>query len=84
MESSLLEQGLDLMLFGMGTVFVFLALLVVGTMLMSKFVGKYLPEAQVEDAPLARPQPHPSQVDTRTLTIIQEAIHQHRASQHST
>mgnify|MGYP000181631318 CR=1 FL=1 len=38
--SELLSSGLDLMLLGMGTVFVFLAVLVFSTLLMSKILMK--------------------------------------------
>lgn len=40
MEATLIGQGLDLMLFGMGTVFTFLTLLVGVTHLMSMIVNK--------------------------------------------
>lgn len=38
METSLIGQGLELMLAGMGTVFVFLTVLVFATMMMSRVV----------------------------------------------
>ncbi len=38
---NLLDQGLNIMLLGMGTVFVFLTLLVATTLLMSLVVNKY-------------------------------------------
>lgn len=44
MESDLLEQGLELMLAGMGTVFVFLTSLVFATTAMSALVARFLPE----------------------------------------
>jgi oxaloacetate decarboxylase gamma subunit len=39
MQTSLIDQGLDLMLYGMGTVFVFLIILVFATALMSRIVN---------------------------------------------
>lgn len=42
MSSSLLEQGVVLMLVGMGTVFVFLTLLVAGMSLMALIIGRLL------------------------------------------
>jgi len=45
MPSSLLEQGVMLMLVGMGTVFVFLTVLVAGMSLMAFVVGRLLPAA---------------------------------------
>ena len=85
MGADLLQQGLNLMLFGMGTVFVFLALLVIGTTLMSSIVTKYFPEPIVEE--INRPPSNTlnsaisgvSPVDTKTLRIIQEAINLHRS-----
>ena len=44
MDSTLISQGLDLMLYGMGTVFTFLTLLVGVTTLMSKTVNKLVVE----------------------------------------
>lgn len=43
MPSSLLEQGVMLMLVGMGTVFVFLTVLVASMSLMAFVVGRLLP-----------------------------------------
>ncbi|RBP49707.1 OadG family protein [Arenicella xantha] len=40
MQDTLIDQGVSLMLFGMGTVFVFLTILVFATSLMSKIVGR--------------------------------------------
>lgn len=37
--SDLIQEGLNLMLMGMGTVFVFLTVLVIGTTLMSRLIG---------------------------------------------
>ena len=39
MQTTLIDQGLDLMLYGMGTVFVFLTILVFATALMSRIVN---------------------------------------------
>ena len=43
MENTLLAQGVELMLIGMGTVFVFLTLLVLATTLMSRLVMHFQP-----------------------------------------
>ena len=47
MEGSLLEQGATLMLVGMGTVFVFLTLLVAAVGLMARFAGLFEKEQDV-------------------------------------
>ena len=49
MESSLLNQGLELMLAGMGTVFVFLTLLVIAMSVMGGIVRRVSP--QLSDGP---------------------------------
>lgn len=47
MEAELIEQGLELMVAGMGTVFVFLTCLVIATTGMSALVARFLPEETV-------------------------------------
>ncbi|MDP6536134.1 MAG: OadG family protein [Gammaproteobacteria bacterium] len=70
---NLVGQGIELALFGMGTVFVFLALLILATHLMSSVLLKFQPE----DGPLT--------VDAVTqsnhsvlIAVITAAIAQHR------
>jgi len=68
MQPTLLDQGLTLMLVGMGTVFVFLTLLVTGMSLMAVIVKRFLPmpvEAEPSDEEIA---------------VITAAISQHRKS----
>ena len=83
MQTTLIQQGLDLMFVGMGTVFVFLAVLVVGTVAMSKLVLKFLPvEAEKPSvkpfgAGVASASSQP--LDAKTLAILQDAVNQHRA-----
>lgn len=81
MEAGLISQGLDLMLYGMGTVFVFLTVLVGSTTLMSALVSRFFPEATiVETSHKPSNIPAVQSVDTRTLKVIQEAIYQHQAN----
>ncbi|SEG58943.1 OadG family protein [Marinobacterium lutimaris] len=54
---SLLTEGLELMVFGMGFVFVFLTLLVFSTGVMSKLVNKYVPAPAPKAAPARKPAP---------------------------
>jgi len=74
-EETLLEQGLDLMLYGMGTVFVFLTLLVIVTALMSAAIQRWLPDDEIE---VASPAGNNFGVDDRITTIIQLALDKHR------
>ena len=77
MESTLIAQGLDLMLYGMGTVFTFLTLLVGITTLMSMVVNKLVVEAEAPaDAPA--PGSTATNVEPRIAKVIQAAIDQHR------
>ena len=82
MQDTLIDQGFSLMLYGMGTVFVFLTILVVATGLMSKLVNKFAPE---EAAPAAKPAATPitntgsaNAPSPQVLEAIKQAIASHR------
>ncbi len=68
--SPIIVEGLYLAMYGMGTVFLFLTLLVLATMLMSRLTAAFAPEQ-----PLAR---ETSGIDARKRAIIEAAIQQHR------
>ncbi|MCZ6711763.1 MAG: OadG family protein [Gammaproteobacteria bacterium] len=70
MTSDLMAQGLELMLAGMGTVFVFLTALVGATLLMSRLVAlMHKPVASDLDA------------DAEEVAVITAAITEHRRRQ---
>ncbi|MBQ0720949.1 MAG: OadG family protein [Gammaproteobacteria bacterium] len=76
MEVDLFQQGVDLMLFGMGTVFTFLISLVGAIYLMSWVISRFFPEpvqpaVAVQMAPVAV-------VEPRIQAVIQAAIDKHR------
>lgn len=75
-SGELLAEGLSLMFMGMGTVFVFLAILVVVTSLMSSLIQKHAP-----DKPAAPNKPGPTRPvnDQILLAVISAAIHKHRS-----
>ena len=81
---SLISQGLSLMVFGMGFVFVFLTLLVVVTTCMSKLVRKYEP---VSSAPSRKKRnsagPATAQAEAKSndelVAVITAAVHQYRS-----
>lgn len=79
MQTTLIDQGLDLMLFGLGSVFSFLLLLVLATRLMSLLVNRWLPEElvakNVANASAGAP---PSTIDPKIVKAIQIAIDRHR------
>lgn len=77
--SELVTSGLELMAFGMGTVFAFLVLLIFATSLMSKIVNKFAPEAVVV-APVAITTPTQG-VDPQLLNVLAAAVKEHRARQ---
>jgi oxaloacetate decarboxylase gamma subunit len=67
MEADLLSQGLELMMAGMGAVFVFLTLLVGATTLMSRLVVRFQPPVVLVD-------------NEEEIAAISAAIARHRAS----
>ena len=75
-SNQLIWEGVELMLFGLGSVFVFLVLLIACISLMSVVIGRFdsAPSAQ-----LASSKPAVAEVDADVITAIQTAIHQHRA-----
>jgi oxaloacetate decarboxylase gamma subunit len=79
--SELLLEGVELMLFGMGFVFVFLVLLVGVVSLMSRLITNFAPPApapavSTSISSAGSPSHEP---DAETLAAIQSAIAQHRA-----
>lgn len=80
MQQEIMQQGFDLMLFGMGTVFVFLTVLVIATSFMSRIIERFFPEAPAPQVSAARASaPAAGVTDPKVLAIIQDAITQHRA-----
>jgi len=79
MDSLLISQGLDLLLYGMGTVFTFLTLLVAITSVMSILVMKFAGDESVE-VEAGSNQIQSQLVEPRIIKIIQSAIDQHRGS----
>ena len=80
MENTLFQQGVELMIFGMGTVFVFLTVLILLTTAMSSLVGRFFP---VEAPPSLPVKQVPSAVsaveDERLLAVISASIHRYRS-----
>lgn len=69
------------MLFGMGTVFVFLTILVFATTLMSKLVNRFTTEPEPETEPSPRQNataPISSQPSPQIMSAIKQAITEHR------
>jgi oxaloacetate decarboxylase gamma subunit len=75
--NDLINEGLILMVFGMGFVFVFLTLLVFITGLMSRLVERFIPEPQPV-VPAARA-PVMASDDGQLVAVISAAIRQYRS-----
>lgn len=81
MQESLMQQGVELMLYGMGTVFVFLTLLVILTTAMSALLSRFAkPELAVAKRGAG---PEAGAVvatdDKQLIAAISAAIHKHRS-----
>ena len=77
MSASIVEQGVELMLFGMGTVILFLGLLVLATTLMSRMLARYFPEPEPAPVPV-RVASTPVAGDSELVAAISAAILRHR------
>ncbi len=82
-QGDIFMQGVELMLFGVGAVAIFLSLLVLVTSLTSRFMSRFFPE-QLEPAAAAPAGPAaklaPAQAEL--VAVITAAIHQHRNQRH--
>ncbi|WP_193165236.1 OadG family protein [Microbulbifer hainanensis] len=72
MQDTLLQQGMDITVFGMGIVFSFLMALVIATGIMSRIILRNFPEATTPSSGSQTPD------DVRLRAIIKAAIQQHR------
>jgi oxaloacetate decarboxylase (Na+ extruding) subunit gamma len=94
LPQQLLQQGLDLMIYGMVTVFIFLALLVTVITLVSAIIRRFFSEILISELTVSKlkvselaasgaasdkPDSTGAQVDHKLLTILQNAVDQHRA-----
>lgn len=76
--AELINSGIQLMLVGMGIVFLFLTMLVLAIHLMSGLVLRYFPDAPV----IARVKSDAADT-TRTIAAISAAVHQYRTTHKS-
>jgi oxaloacetate decarboxylase gamma subunit len=80
MQGGIIEQGIELMLYGMGTVVIFLAMLVLATTGMSGLITRYFPEPEPV-ASRTRTADEPTgarELDPALVAAIMAAIHRHR------
>jgi oxaloacetate decarboxylase gamma subunit len=81
MQGSIVAQGAELMLYGMGTVVVFLALLVLATTFMSRLIAQYFPDPEPPAVPARQSTQEPARpatLDSRIVAAISAAVAQHR------
>jgi len=85
-QDDIFMQGVELMVFGVSAVAIFLTLLVLVTSLTSRFMSRFFPEqgeppvAAAPATPAALPAARPGQAEL--LAVITAAIHQHRKQRH--
>jgi len=78
MQENTLDQGINLMLYGMGSVVVFLTVLVIATVIMSAIVQRFFPQEPESLQPI-KATPLTGVSDPKVIAIIEAAIKQHRA-----
>lgn len=79
-QDELFMQGVELMLFGVSTVVIFLSLLVLAIGLASRVIQRFFPEA-VPAQPARSPVPPAASeptVDAERIAVIAAAVYQHR------
>lgn len=84
MQGDIVAQGIELMLYGMGTVILFLGLLVLATTGMSGFISRYFPEPELPPLTARERGADKSvaaELDPGVVAVITAAIHQHRDNQ---
>lgn len=76
--AELIGSGVELMLIGMGIVFLFLAMLVIAINLMSALVQRFFPEPPVTPVTLPMPTANTGNMDKNIVAAISVAVHQYR------
>ncbi|MGR9115581.1 MAG: OadG family protein [Gammaproteobacteria bacterium] len=78
MMNELLMNGVELMLVGMGIVFLFLAMLIVAVNVMSALVQRFLPAPAPASTPVAMTA-KTGVTDQSIVAAISSAVHQYRS-----
>lgn len=76
MQNQLIQQGIELMLYGMGTVLTFLVLLIIATTVMSSLLHRFAKPEPIESA---APAAKAANNDEHLIAVISAAIHKYRA-----
>ena len=77
--TELMSRGIELMLVGMGIVFLFLTMLVVAINIMSAVVQRLFPDAPASAAATANTMVAVGGIDKSISAAITAAVHQHRS-----
>lgn len=77
---TIFDSGVTLMLYGMGTVFVFLTILIATTMTMSWCISRFSPQLEVasEENPKMKSLTGSTQMDSKLLAVLQASVDAHR------
>lgn len=75
--SELLIEGLSLLLMGMGTVFVFLTVLVIGTTLMSRIINRFFGTPEPEPKGKRRTAPAEDLSELAAVAAAVKVVHGH-------
>ena len=79
--SELMSDAINLMIVGMGFVFIFLAVLVVLTSMMSKLINKYLPAPEPVVAKASKLKNQTASPDAQLLAVLSAAVAEYRSDQ---
>ena len=74
--NEMMSTGVEIMLVGMGSVFSFLAMLIVAVNLMAMTIQRFFPETPPESAKKNHAEPV---IDTKVIAAVTAAVHQYRA-----
>ncbi len=70
-----MSTGVEIMLVGMGSVFSFLAMLIVAVNIMASTIQRFFPEKKTEPAPKNNAE---TVIDTKVIAAVTAAVHQYR------
>ena len=76
MQQTLMQQGVELMLYGMGTVFVFLALLVLATTALSVLTPYFIKAEEITQPTVMN---SAAGDDPQLVAVITAAVHRYRS-----
>jgi oxaloacetate decarboxylase gamma subunit len=79
METNLVAEGLKFMALGMGTVLVFLIIMIVFMILQAKIINRFLPEPQTSQPDTATTQQKKQSVNNKVAAITAAIMHHNQS-----